>query len=64
MKKKDNTTMNMQAKCPFMHMPKCYLQIPNKQLNLDICTCCILGRIEKHVFANKEHRGSNGTSLD
>lgn len=45
----DNKTVV--SKCEFMKIPKCYKQIAGRPLNLQICQCCMLGRIERHLFS-------------
>jgi len=37
--------------CNFKMVSHCYYQDTNKQLNLQLCTNCILSRCEKHLFS-------------
>jgi hypothetical protein len=46
--KQDQVGLN---ECPFMDVNVCLRQSPKTKLDLGICTNCILGRIEKHIYA-------------
>jgi len=37
--------------CPFTDLKVCLRQTNQVQLDMSICTNCILGRIEKHLYA-------------
>lgn len=37
--------------CTFKMVSHCYYQDTSKQLNMQLCTNCILSRVEKHLFS-------------
>lgn len=51
----NETQKKLDNACLFMKLPKCMRQDTGRQLDLNICTACILGRIEGHLYALREH---------
>jgi hypothetical protein len=49
-------TMQRTKECPFMGIERCFKQDVKDQrsLNYLICTCCILSRVERHLFEMKQ----------
>ena len=50
-KQTKQTKQDKIMECPFTDMRLCLRQTASAKLDLSICTNCILGRIEKHLFA-------------
>lgn len=46
-----NTQQKELLQCSFSDLKVCLKQSPTVKLNMEICTNCLLGRIEKHLFS-------------
>jgi len=53
MKSKTDQTVQVtkSMECPFTDLKVCLRQTNQAKLDMSICTNCILGRIEKHLYA-------------
>jgi hypothetical protein len=50
--KVDQPTQVIKAmECPFTDLKACLRQTNQAKLDMTICTNCVLGRIEKHLYA-------------
>lgn len=51
--------------CVFKMVSRCYYQDTNRQMNYQLCSNCILARIEKHLFsiANDNHNRSGKAAV-